>query len=252
MKVYSHKDFYNAYTSDYAAELGRMESIINVISPHVDICSIHLPATKDNLLAVHSPEHIEQIRQIGLYSIAALAAGGAIQAAETGVTKEPAFALIRPPGHHATAIKDQGFCFFNNMAVSLSYLRSIDYIKTAFILDIDYHYGNGNADIFENESWVDIFDPCPYGMHISRQSYLDMIKSALQTVVADVIAVSAGFDRHIQDWGHLLFTKDFYTIGLWVRNAAKRNNGGCYGILEGGYNHNVLGESILAFLNGLR
>ena len=48
-----------------------------------------------------------------------------------------------------------------------------------------------------------------------------------------------------------MITDDYRTMGTWVRQAAHRNNGGCYGILEGGYNHDVLGENVLAFLEGM-
>jgi len=49
----------------------------------------------------------------------------------------------------------------------------------------------------------------------------------------------------------LLATEDYRTMGTWVRQAADRNGGCCYGILEGGYNHDVLGDNVLAFLEGL-
>ena len=64
-------------------------------------------------------------------------------------------------------------------------------------------------------------------------------------------AVSAGFDHHVNDWGGLLLSTDYRIMAQWVRSAAERNNGGCYGILEGGYNHSVLGTNVLAFIEGL-
>jgi acetoin utilization deacetylase AcuC-like enzyme len=245
MRVYFHTDFYAVYTADPAAAAGRMEAIVDVIAPHVDLCSFS-PAAESDLLAVHPKDHIERIRHQGLYDVAALAAGGALQAAETGMV-EPSFALIRPPGHHASANSCWGFCFFNNMAVSLYRLRSTRRIETAFILDFDLHYGDGNVNILDHEPWVDILNP----ESRDRQSYLNDVKNALETTTADVIAVSAGFDYHVNDWGDLLTTADYRTMGAWVRKAANHNKGGCYGILEGGYNHEVLGNNVLAFLKGL-
>ena len=84
-----------------------------------------------------------------------------------------------------------------------------------------------------------------------RDIYLEGVKEALDATCADVIAVSAGFDYHEEDWGRLLHTEDYQTMGRWVHETAIRNNGGCYGILEGGYNHLVLGSNVLAFLEGL-
>ncbi|MBT8350392.1 MAG: histone deacetylase family protein [Deltaproteobacteria bacterium] len=245
MKVYFHPDFYSVYTGDPAAAAGRMEAVVNTISPYVDIQTFS-PATEEDLQAPHSKDHIESVRSRGLYDIATLAAGGAICAAETGMS-EPSFALIRPPGHHASADSCWGFCYFNNMAVSLYWLKSTGRMETAFILDFDLHYGDGNVNILGSESWVDILNPESY----HRQSYLEEVKQALDATTADVIAVSAGFDNHAQDWGGLLSTDDYRAMGKWVHKAAIRNDGGCYGILEGGYNHEVLGDNVLAFIEGL-
>jgi len=246
MIVYFHPQFYEDYTSDPAAEPGRMEAITEAITPFVKIVSCG-PASEDDLLAAHAKTHIEQVRRLGLYEIAALAAGGAIQAAQTGMG-EPSFGLIRPPGHHASANSCWGFCYFNNMAVSLYHLRAKNHIAQAFVLDFDLHHGDGNVNILGKETWVDILNP----ESDQRESYLEEVSDALAATQADVIAVSAGFDHHVNDWGGLLYTADYKIMGKWVREAALRNGGGCYGLLEGGYNHRVLGENVLAFLEGLR
>ena len=245
MKVFFHEDFYEEYTSDPAAETGRMEAIVKEIEPFVDIVSCE-PASEEILLAAHSKAHIEEIRRAGLFDIAALAAGGAIQAAETGL-KEPSFALVRPPGHHASSNSCWGFCLFNNMAVSIYHLKRNDLMDRAFILDFDLHFGDGNVNILGGEPWVEILNPESH----NRKSYLDEVEKALSKTEADVIAVSAGFDHHVNDWGGLLYSEDYMLMAKWVRETAARNGGGCYGILEGGYNHNVLGKNVLAFLQGL-
>jgi acetoin utilization deacetylase AcuC-like enzyme len=85
----------------------------------------------------------------------------------------------------------------------------------------------------------------------NRESYLDEVEKALSKTKADVISVSAGFDHHVNDWGGLLYSEDYMVMAKWVQETAARNEGGCYGILEGGYNHNVLGKNVLAFLQGL-
>lgn len=245
MKVYFHPRFYDVYTSDPAAEAGRMEAIVEEVEPCFEIVTCNY-ANEEDLLAVHAGTHVEEVSRLGLYDIAALAAGGAIQAAVSGMT-EPSFALIRPPGHHASEDSYWGFCYFNNMAVSLSYLREKGLIEKAFILDFDLHYGDGNVNILGQEPWVEILNPDAK----EHDAYLEEVDKALRVVEADVIAVSAGFDNHVNDWGGLLYTEDYKTMGKWVRQAAARNGGGCYGILEGGYNHNVLGSNVLAFLEGM-
>lgn len=151
---------------------------------------------------------IEQVRRSGVYEIAALAADGAIQAAKAGL-ETPSFGLIRPPGHHASAKSCWGFCYFNNMAVSLYYLRAKHHINHAFILDFDLHYGDGNVNILGKEPWVEILNP----ESKKRETYLEEVNNTLKTTQADVIAVSAGFDHHVNDWGGLLFTADYKTMG---------------------------------------
>ena len=245
MKVYFHHDFYEQYTSDPAAESGRMEAIVDELSTEFELFECQ-PATEEDLLAAHSSGHLNWVHSQGLYDIAALAAGGAIEAALQSLS-EPSFGLIRPPGHHASATSCWGFCYFNNMAVSLLRLKRDELINQAFVLDFDLHFGDGNVDILGNQPWVEILNPdAP-----DRDTYLKKVQSDLERTSADIIAVSAGFDYHVNDWGGLLLSSDYKIMGQWVRAAAERNGGGCYGILEGGYNHNVLGSNVLAFIEGL-
>ena len=245
MTVYFHHDFYEEYTSDPAAESGRMEAIVEELSTVVELVECE-PATEDDLLAAHSSGHLNWVHSQGLFDIAALAAGGAIQAALRSLS-EPSFAVIRPPGHHASASSCWGFCYFNNLAVSLLRLKGDGLIQRAFVLDFDLHFGDGNVNILDRNPWVEILNP----EAADRDAYLEEVRIALEHTAADMIAVSAGFDNHVNDWGGLLLASDYKIMGQWVRAAAMRNGGGCYGILEGGYNHNVLGTNVLAFIEGL-
>jgi len=68
---------------------------------------------------------------------------------------------------------------------------------------------------------------------------------------SDMIGISAGFDLHEDDWGGVLKTQDYFQIGQWVRQSALRSGGGCFGVLEGGYNHWVMGQNVKALLKGL-
>jgi acetoin utilization deacetylase AcuC-like enzyme len=92
-----------------------------------------------------SPESVE---------IARLAAGAAIQAAVHAVEqREPAFALVRPPGHHAERDKAMGFCLFNNVAVAAAALLDRGLSRIA-IVDIDVHHGNGTQWFFYDDPRV--------------------------------------------------------------------------------------------------
>lgn len=245
MKVVFHEAFYEVYTSDPAAAAGRMEAIVKVIEPHATFIQAQ-PAPEEAVAAVHSASHIESVRRRGLYDISVLAAGGAIQAAEIGLD-EPAFGLIRPPGHHASAKSSWGFCYFNNMAAAVTTLQRAGRIQTAYVLDIDLHYGDGNVDTLARREGVTVYNPNAY----ERKAYLDEVRREMECCDADLIGVSAGFDNHRADWGGVMATADYRDIGRAVRSAARRNNGGCFAVLEGGYNHNVLGENVLALMQGL-
>ncbi|MEM0233369.1 MAG: hypothetical protein QXL22_05045 [Candidatus Nezhaarchaeales archaeon] len=68
-----------------------------------------------------------------------------------------------------------------------------------------------------------------------------------------MLAVSAGFDRHEEDWGGMLRTEDYYEIGKILRKfSISKSKGVIFAVLEGGYNHSVLGRNVKAFLEGLR
>jgi acetoin utilization deacetylase AcuC-like enzyme len=245
MQVVFHEDFYQVYTSDPAAAAGRMEAIVEVIEPQVEFVKAR-PAAEEQIALAHTKAHVDYVRQSGLYDISALAAGAAIQAAEIGL-RRPCFALIRPPGHHASSGSCWGFCYFNNMAIALQTLKQNKQINTAYILDIDLHYGDGTVNILEGKDYVHVHNLDG----LDRHSYLAEIEKEMNHVQADLIGISAGFDNHQDDWGGLLTTKDYYTIAERVKTASLRCGGGCFGILEGGYNHQVLGQNVLALINGL-
>jgi acetoin utilization deacetylase AcuC-like enzyme len=245
MKVIFHEDFYQVYTYDPAAEPGRMEAVTEVIKNRVEFVTAE-PASEADILAAHTEFHLESIKNRGLYPIAALAAGGAIQAATLGLT-DPAFGLIRPPGHHASSSSCWGFCYFNNMAIALERLKRAESIKSAYVLDIDLHFGDGTVNILGNRSWVTIHNVSSY----ERRSYMDDVAREMEYCEADMIGISAGFDNHERDWGGTLTTEDYTEIGRLVREAAQRSKGGCFAILEGGYNHQVLGYNAMALIEGL-
>ncbi|MFP4348987.1 MAG: histone deacetylase family protein [Desulfococcaceae bacterium] len=245
MKVVFHPDFYSVYTGDPAAAAGRMEAIVEAVPAGTEWIEA-IPADESYIAAAHTPRHIESVKKRGLYEIAALAAGGAVQAAEIGMT-EPCFGIIRPPGHHASADSAWGFCYFNNMAVALLFLKRKKKIDTALVLDVDLHYGDGTINILENKDWVDIYNP----QERDRSLYLRNIGLILSERPADIIGISAGFDHHKEDWGGLLETEDYFEIGRMVRDTARTGGGGCFAVLEGGYNHDVLGRNAAALMRGL-
>ena len=246
MKIVFHEAFYTVYAGDPPADRGRMESIMRVIEPSVEVIEA-IPATEDQIRAIHTASHLERVKaQEGVYDVAALAAGSAIQTATLGL-EGPCMGVIRPPGHHASADSAWGFCYFNNMAVALKYLKDQGKINTAYVLDIDLHFGDGNVNILSDKEWVTVHN-VEAG---NRESYLEEVGYEMARCDADIIGISAGFDNQEEDWGNTLKTEDYTEIGRLVRAAAQRNDGGCFALLEGGYNHDILGYNVMALIEGL-
>lgn len=248
MIVIYHPAFRQVYAADPAAEAGRMEAI----AEHLEGCFPFVepePATEAEILRVHDRYHLDAVRRDALlYPVAALAAGGAVAAARSAWDGEPCFGLIRPPGHHASPGDSWGFCYFNNIAVSLVSLRAEERARRAVILDFDLHFGDGTENVFGA-------DPDILYLHPEERTagaFLDRIARDLgKAGERDVLAVSAGFDRGKADWGDLLGEGDYRRLGEIARDYAVAHCGGRrYALLEGGYNHAVLGRHVLAFLEG--
>ena len=248
MKIVYHPRYTEVYASDPAASPGRIEAILKELEGRYDFVEPQA-ASENDLKRVHTHSHIESVRRDKhIYDIALLAAGGAIRAAQIAMDGEASFGLIRPPGHHASPDHCWGFCYFNNIAVALARLQDENLIEKALILDFDLHFGDGTSNFFEG-SKVKYFHP-EAG---SREEFIDQIALKFNEEKGySILAVSAGFDRHIEDWGGLLNTDDYRTIGRLVKEAAERDcKGRRFAVLEGGYNHDVLGRNVRAFVEGL-
>ncbi|MHA1804569.1 MAG: histone deacetylase family protein [Promethearchaeota archaeon] len=257
MKIVFHEKFYNSnYAMDPAAAPGRIESIMNILLKNKKDYEFitPAPATEEQILRAHTERHLNYIKRDSLlFELASLAAGGAILAAELAFEGTPTFALIRPPGHHASADSCWGFCYFNNMSISLLQLFHDKKIKSAFILDFDLHTGDGNINILMNRTdgfKVEILNPSSS----TRADYLREVEEYMQSLKnIDIFAASAGFDQGIDDWGNLLAPEDYTQLGeLMKYYSEKACKGRRFALLEGGYNHEVLGINCNAFCQGFK
>lgn len=258
------------------------------------------PATEAELLAVHSSSMLHRVRQLASYSggqidsdtyitaeswdVALLAAGATICMAEALVSERchNAFALVRPPGHHATDIRSMGFCLFNNIAVAARVLLDRHHLRRIAIVDFDVHHGNGTQDIFYRDGRVlfcsthaaplypgtgslhEMGDPrtaggttlnvpLPYGTgdHGYEQVFQRVIGPALRRFQPEIILVSAGFDAHWSDpiGPMALSIQGFARIVQYLCDWADELCDGRIGfVLEGGYSLPALAAGVVTTL----
>ncbi|MHC1742746.1 MAG: histone deacetylase family protein [Syntrophobacteraceae bacterium] len=250
MKIVYHEGYLTAYFTATVESPLRAKVIYEKLRHHYETVSPH-PASAEDILRAHSRDHLNRVRQEGkdIFETALLAAGGALTAARAALEGETAFAIVRPPGHHARRSSFAGFCFFNNMAVALAALLESGAIRSAAVVDFDMHWGDGTADIFSATSAVTIVDVCARGRDVYLKTLLDEMDRLPEV---DLIGVCAGFDLYVRDWGALLETEDYHAIGAAVRQLAlEKAHGRVFGVLEGGYFLNDLGANVLALCRGL-
>jgi len=248
MNVVYHPRYCDIYAQEPAADPGRIEAIRDVLQGKFPFFEPE-PASSSDLLLVHTEAHVDSVRRDRfLYEVALLAAGGALLSARRAMAREPCFALIRPPGHHASPAGCWGFCYFNNLAISLRALQTEHLVSRAVILDFDLHFGDGTDNTFRGDSGIIYLHP----EEATAKAFLTRTQQSLeQAGDRDILAVSAGFDRGKADWGNLLSEDDYRQIGRIAANYAQEHcHGRRYAVLEGGYNHSVLGRHVLAFLEG--
>ena len=245
MKIVFNDKFFNSeYIDDPASHEGRMESIMNTIKDESKYKIIENEnAEYVDILRVHEKEYITSIQNNKvLYNMALLSAGGAIKASQIAMNSEPAFACIRPPGHHAYKSSGWGYCHFCNMAIALKKLKHEGLINSAFILDFDAHTGDGTRECLSDWKEIKILNP----MAEDNNNYISLIESYIKEInYIDIIAVSAGFDSYKKDCGHKLETFDFYRIGYLLKLLSRKiGHNRRFAILEGGYYLPDLGKNV--------
>jgi acetoin utilization deacetylase AcuC-like enzyme len=250
--VFDEKFYKSDYSGDCAAVPGRLECIMAVLGAESTFEIVRpQPASEDAVLLAHTQAYVDTVKANGpLCDMAMLAAGAAIAAANVGMAGEPAFACLRPPGHHAYRESSWGYCVFCNMGIALLQLRREQRIESACILDFDAHTGDGTKDVLSN--WEECRILNPYAG--DSEAYIKEIQDFLKGISAvDIVGVCAGFDSYYKDVGRKLTSFDFYRIGVLMKQFARRAaHQRRFAILEGGYYLPDLGKNVLAFCEGFQ
>lgn len=253
MKIVFNPAFYRSdYAADGASAPGRMESIIKVLEQNGDFTFESAPAAKEEeLLLAHTPALIAAAKKNpALFQMASLAAGASIRAAELAMLGKPVFSCVRPPGHHSSRASTWNYCVFCNVGIALLRLKNQGLINSAFVIDFDAHTGDGTIDVLREWPEAIVFNP--YGD--TNRDYVQRVQTRLQEIAyVDIVAVSAGFDSGVNDLGGKLETFDFYQIGYYLKQLAKRmGHQRRFAVLEGGYYQPDLGKNVLSFCEGFR
>ena len=253
-------------------------------------------ATNEELSLVHDKYHIAHIQAVAKkgggwldadtvmssdsYQAALYAAGGLIRATEVVLSEGgSAFALVRPPGHHATASQAMGFCLFNNIAIAAKYAQDKLKLERIAIVDFDVHHGNGTQGTFYDDPRVlyvsthefplypgtgnteetgggnakgtTVNIPLPAGC--GDAEYLAVFEQITVPVVKrfspQLILVSAGYDAHWADSLAMMqvsvtgFARMAKTLKILADELC---NGHLIFTLEGGYNLTALAASVKA------
>jgi acetoin utilization deacetylase AcuC-like enzyme len=216
------------------------------------------------------------------YDVACCAAGGVIEAVKAVMAGEAraVFALVRPPGHHASRGRASGFCLFNNVAVGAAYALKRLGVPRLLILDWDVHHGNGTQDICEREPGIFFISlhefplypgtglatekgagnianiPLPAGCGDAEYWHCmdEIVKPLARRFKPELLMVSAGFDGHRADplASMQLTTRGYAEMaGRTMRLAQELCRGRLVLALEGGYNLPALAGSVKAVFDAL-
>jgi acetoin utilization deacetylase AcuC-like enzyme len=260
------------------------------------------PVGLESVMLVHAPDVAELAQRAaaqgpalldadtvvspGSYEVALLAAGAACLAVDTVVAGAAprAFALVRPPGHHAEPERSMGFCLFNNIAIAARHAQTRHGLERIAIVDWDVHHGNGTQAAFWTDPSVLFVSTHQYPFYpgsgaaaergadaglgftlnlplragsddaIYTAAFEEHVLPALDAFAPQLILVSAGFDAHRADPLAMMrmTTEGFAQLTRLVQSAAERLCGGRMAlVLEGGYNLEALGASVVAVVRAL-
>ncbi len=278
----------------------RLETILRVLQEHHLLERLTpipaVPITMERLERCHTRHYVELVQRVSQqggghldmdtyvrpasYQAALMAAGGLVEATRAVLDGQVdnAFALVRPPGHHALRDRGMGFCLFNNVAIAARYALAERGVERVLIVDFDVHHGNGTQEEFEHDpavmylsthqyphypgtgSWSETGHGdgagtvvnVPLAGHVGDQGFArilaEIVVPAARRFRPQLVLVSAGYDAHWDDpLASLLLSVGGYTAIARALNdlATELCAGRLVFTLEGGYHLQALAYSVL-------
>lgn len=257
-----------------------------VAAAHADVLRVHRPEVLQRLEAICRAggglvDMAPTVVSPESFDVALLAAGAAINAADSALDGTPAFALVRPPGHHATPTRSMGFCLFNNVAIAAAHMIAVRSLRRVMIVDFDLHHGNGTQDAFYADPRVLFVSLHQYpiypgtgraeevGAGVGRGCNVNVplpagagdgaFLAALEQIIAplarrfrpELLLCSCGYDAHwleeaVAGAGLQVTGAGYSALLGGLRSLAAECCGGrIAGVLEGGYHLDALAWGVL-------
>lgn len=290
----------NHFYTDHPERPERFEFFENKLNSYGAELIQPAPATVDEIARVHETQMIKSIEEAckqgtGIidyaptyvtktsYDDALLAAGGVLECTRAVINNDAnnAFAIVRPPGHHAEPHQAMGFCLFNNIAIAAHEALTLG-MKKVMVIDFDAHHGNGTQVAFKEDERLGFISTHQWGIYpgsgwvsdyphakkrivnvplhayagdktfalICEQIFHPMVK----LFQPEMLLISVGFDAHWQDplTSLGLSTQGYYQVSKKLVGLAEEFcNGKIVFVLEGGYDSSVVGHGVGAVFSAL-